>query len=179
MRGRRVYGRTPPAERFWKHVDVRGPDECWPWLGTTSDYGHGRFWDGHYMKPAHVFAYELVHGSLPADKPCGLHRCDNPPCCNERHVFPGTRGDNARDMAAKGRNFVPALSGARHPLVKDPSRAARGEDHGMALLNSLKVGEIRAAYALGAQITHLARRFNVARSTVCRVVRRETWKHVP
>lgn len=29
-------------ERFWTKVDVRGPDECWPWLAAITD-GYGRF----------------------------------------------------------------------------------------------------------------------------------------
>ena len=32
------------------------------------------------------------------------HRCDNPPCCNVRHLFIGTRHDNVQDMILKGRS---------------------------------------------------------------------------
>jgi hypothetical protein len=43
----------------------------------------------------------IDHGWYP--KPCGLHKCDNPPCCNPVHLFEGTPKDNTRDMQVKGR----------------------------------------------------------------------------
>jgi hypothetical protein len=33
--------RAAAAARFWRLVDRRGPDECWPWLGTTNGKGYG------------------------------------------------------------------------------------------------------------------------------------------
>jgi len=27
--------------RYWRRVDVRGPDECWLWLGTKIASGYG------------------------------------------------------------------------------------------------------------------------------------------
>jgi hypothetical protein len=53
---------------------------------------------------AHVLAYRLAFGHPPPDKPCILHVCDNPSCCNPAHLWAGTAADNNVDMARKGRH---------------------------------------------------------------------------
>ena len=76
-----------------------GPDECWPWLGRLDSDGYGMF--GQSEK-AHRAAYEDQVGPIPRGL-FVLHRCDNRPCCNGAHLFPGTQQDNLADMRAKGR----------------------------------------------------------------------------
>lgn len=86
-------------DRFWAKVDRRSPDECWEWQGCVSTSGYGRAGKCGY---AHRTAYEISTGQQ-----CGsmfvLHSCDNPRCCNPAHLSLGDAGDNARDMASKGR----------------------------------------------------------------------------
>lgn len=92
------------AERFWAKVN-KTPG-CWMWTGGTGHNGYGQFWLGGKLVQAHRFAYELVHGPLlPGVKV--LHECDTPPCVRDEHLFPGTQGDNNRDMARKGRHVSP------------------------------------------------------------------------
>lgn len=95
----------PLADRFWEHVDRRGPDECWPWIGAKRFFGYGAFNIGKKKaKGAHRVAWELTNGPIP-DGLQALHRCDNPPCVNPAHLFLGTPRDNMRDAQAKGRTM--------------------------------------------------------------------------
>lgn len=89
--------------RFWSYVDKRCPDECWPWTRTRRHRrGYGGVWDGVRWTHAHRVAYRLARGPIP-DGMEVCHHCDNPTCCNPRHLFLGTQLDNMRDMDRKGR----------------------------------------------------------------------------
>lgn len=91
--------------KFWKRVDQSGgPEACWPWLGSTNPDGYGvvyyRERDNNEL--VHRKAWEIAHGPIPPDVKV-LHTCDNPPCCNQLHLFTGTHMDNVQDKMAKGR----------------------------------------------------------------------------
>lgn len=90
------------ADRFWAKV-CRG-DGCWEWQGYRMPKGYGQVGIGHSgLILAHRLAWELTHGPVPTDL-FVLHHCDNPPCCNPDHLWLGTKADNNRDMAQKGRH---------------------------------------------------------------------------
>ena len=79
--------------------------------------GYGRVYmgqrDGRSVHVgAHRVAWEKVNGPIP-DGMQVLHKCDNPPCVNEDHLFLGTHRDNMIDMTEKGRgNGPPATHGS-------------------------------------------------------------------
>ncbi len=96
---------------YWLGVDLSGgEDACWEWLGATSSGGYGHLSFAGRRYGAHRLAYELFHGKFPTELKV-LHSCDNPLCCNPKHLFLGTQLDNMRDMKAKGRD-----SSRRHIL---------------------------------------------------------------
>lgn len=91
-------------ERFWSCVDIAGDDECWPWLCARSDQGYGTVYVLGRTVGSHRVAWSLQHGRTPEPGIVIRHGCDNPPCCNPRHLVDGTQADNNRDIARRRRN---------------------------------------------------------------------------
>lgn len=152
------------AARFWARVDrSRGVDSCWVWLGNLCR-GYGRFHFGGKAALAHRLSYQL-HTGKPIPAGVGvLHRCDNPPCVNPRHLFAGTPLDNARDRDSKGRG---ASQGANSGL--------RGSAVATAKLTESQVVEILKARE---SERALSRHYSVDRMTIRRIRTRESWRHV-
>lgn len=92
------------AERFW--AKVRKSKGCWEWTGAKQHNGYGFIHTGGHVirRPlrAHRASWELHYGPIPAGL-WVLHRCDNPSCVRPDHLFLGSRSDNMKDCAAKGR----------------------------------------------------------------------------
>lgn len=73
------------AHRFADKVDVRGPDECWPWTAGANERGYGVFgWPSGSSIVASRFSY--VHLVGPVDGLDVDHLCRNHPCVNPRHL---------------------------------------------------------------------------------------------
>jgi hypothetical protein len=148
--------------RFCANVDVRGPDDCWPWTGTPTAKGYGQISVGPRGTArsvrAHRMAYERVHGAIPP----GLdvcHTCDNPPCCNPRHLFAGTKAENQADKRRKG-------------------RAAKGEDNrGGGKLTEDDVRAIRIMLDSATKAA-IAARFGVTRQQIDHIASGRQWTHV-
>jgi hypothetical protein len=95
-------------QRFWSKVDIKGADDCWPWLAGRNNCGYGEFGvrnNGKFSKwKAHRFAWTLWHSEDPGRLEV-CHKCDNPSCVNPSHLFLGTHKDNIRDMHQKKRSW--------------------------------------------------------------------------
>lgn len=158
---------APHAPRFWRHVEVGAPTECWEWTGSRLKFGHGA-WDGPLGKTtAHRYAWMLTQGEIP-NGTVVRHACDNPPCCNPAHLEIGTQRDNVEDMIRRGRaSFTETACRAGHPrtpdnvLTKaDGTRRCKACDRGAQSAR-------RAAYATYpcpfADCEHAANIYNLAR----------------
>lgn len=152
---------------FWSRMDRSGgPDSCWEWQGSLKAVnGYGRLIRGdnqHFL--IHRIAYVLTYG--PLGDLCALHHCDNPPCGNPRHLYAGTKQDNANDRVARGR------------INHHGGIPCRGELNGLAKLTATDVRAIRLAYEGGAKGVDLARHYGVRPSNISMIVLRRTWRHI-
>ena len=78
-------------KRFWEQVDIKGEDECWPWLGTTRRgnsesiaYFPSPFHSGKTQSAPRV-AFWLSRGYTGKYKVFSQTSCE-PFCCNPRHL---------------------------------------------------------------------------------------------
>ncbi len=154
--------------RFWLAVVRDQGEECWPWTRYIRPDGYGELnWEDRSRKQlAHRIAYTLAFGPIPP----GLevcHTCDNPPCCNPRHLFLGTHAENQADMRAKGRS-----RGV-------PPGLLRGERNPSAKLSDDAVRNLRARYAEGG-ITQrqLAAAYGISQRAVLFILHRHHYPHV-
>lgn len=89
-------------ERFWRKVQKA--DGCWLWTGALFTAGYGKFTVKHQeLEGAHRMAWLLTFGAIP-DGLQVCHACDNPPCCNPKHLMLGTTAANHIDARLKGRS---------------------------------------------------------------------------
>lgn len=95
------------TERFWSYVDKGEPDECWNWTMGLFNHGYGKYKVGSMdtvcsAVQTHRLAYTLSKGKI-IEGLHVLHSCDNPKCCNPRHLSLGTDKDNQRHRGERGR----------------------------------------------------------------------------
>jgi hypothetical protein len=152
--------KTPIEVRFWRHVKkTRG---CWLWMGTHTKIEHyGKIYRGPPGKfmLAHRLAWILAHGPIPKGK-LVLHKCDNPPCVRESHLFLGTHLDNNKDKVNKGRHV-------------------KGERCHMHKLTEKDVIQIRKLLRSGRlSKVKIAGMFGVVGRTIRWIETRHTWKHL-
>lgn len=141
------------TERFWSHVQVNGPNDCWWWRASVTTAGYGHFRVRGYFA-AHRFSYMLRHGFVPSNRFI-CHSCDNRACVNPNHLWIGDASMNMADAARKNRLFIP------RKLTRE------------------QVLSMRAEYSTGNySFGDLAKVYNVGRSTAGAVISRETWKDV-
>ena len=159
---RRFAAKVNKRGRRMPHMKTR----CHEWTGYVGKNGYGQIGGpgGRSGKVlyAHRVAYALGKQLDPTQLPADVdvcHKCDNRTCVRYSHLFKGTRLDNMRDAAAKGR----ISKGARHGLRRNPYAA------GSSKLTPADVVAIRRARKSGERLLPLATRFGVTISAVSKV----------
>src|ERR1700686_397720 len=150
-------------ERYWAKVKKAGPDECWLWTASRYSFGYGCFRLSRVKKncAAHLYSFALYYGGIP-DGMHVLHKCDNPPCVNPAHLFPGTDADNATDRTNKGRTKNPSYKGIAHPR------------------NKLSEQDIREIRRLAGEVTqrYLGLYYGVSQAQISHIVTKKLWNHL-
>lgn len=103
-----------PSDVF-RFINMHGGDDsvCWEWMQSVgAGKGRGRarpyFSLGGKKVIATRVVYELVNGRTLADWEVIRHECDNPICCNPKHLQVGTIHDNIADMVERDRHGLPS-----------------------------------------------------------------------
>jgi len=168
--------------RFWSKV-IKS-DGCWLWNGfwhKPPRRGYGQFSCEGKLYNAHRWIYQQLNGDLPTSMDV-CHKCDNPRCVRPDHLFAGTRADNMRDCALKGRNIM-QIHPEKSALLKANRKRlsikpARGESQGSAKLKESEIMEIRKLARSGVSSMMLSKKFNVSDGHIRKVAAGKAWAHI-
>lgn len=103
--------RLPIEERLYRRVKISSSG-CWEYQGQISAEGYGILKYAPFKETlAHRVSYIIFKSKGESIKDmCVCHHCDNRLCLNPNHLFLGTRDDNNKDRAKKGRTVTPNMN---------------------------------------------------------------------
>lgn len=160
-RGIGVNKSIPVKDRIYKFIDKKGEDDCWEFIGCRNSDGYGRIGTTPSKnESAHRIIYKLEKGDIPKGNVV-MHTCDNPPCCNPKHLILGTQNDNIQDMVSKQRHVYNTK-----------------ENCNFAKLTEKQVIEIKNKYTgkRGDKVK-LAKEYSVVVTTITNILNNKTWKN--
>ena len=132
---------------------------CLNWIKGKYKSGYPKIKYNYKSWRGNRLVYVLYNGGI-TDSLIVRHTCHNKNCLNINHLILGNNQDNSDDMTNAGRQ-------------------AKGEHSGQSVLTELQIIDIRIKYDAGSYSQlELANEYNVSRSVIGYVVRREYWKHV-
>lgn len=152
---------------FWNKVNKDGsipthrPElgKCWEWTACKTSDGYGSVRVCKKMIGTHRLVWKWTYSEIPEHLEV-CHLCDNPACCNPKHLWLGTHKQNVEDRENKKRGKQP-----------------RFEKHNKAKLNREIVTEIRQRYENGERnLTRLSKDYNVTRCNIGFIIKRITWR---
>lgn len=144
-------------ERFFSKIN-KIENGCWEWNGAKNEQGYGKLGIDYKVYSAHRVSYELHYKKIP-NNVFVCHKCDNPSCCNPKHLFLGTHKQNMFDRNSKNRQ----LKGIQMPLAK---------------LSEEDVIEIKNLLLSGMKQKDIAQKYNIHSSIISEIKNNKTWKHI-
>lgn len=158
------------TDLFWPKVVVTGKDSCWGWRACIDDSGYGKLGNDR----AHRVSFRIHRGPIPRGK-FVLHTCDNPRCTNPRHLYAGTKKNNAQDRERRGRGNH--ARGDRNGACTH-RETRMGARNGRAKLTEPRVRQLLRFFKQGTRKAELARLFGLSKTSVGRIVSGKLWPHV-
>jgi hypothetical protein len=148
-------------EDVWKKINKKSSSECWEWMGCKSGDGYGAIQINKRTYSVHRLVYELTYDKIPTGL-CVCHTCDNPLCCNPKHLWVGTTQENLKDRDLKNRQSY-----------------SYGELCGTHKLITQEVLEIRRLFETN-QYTQkeLGSKYNVSQSLISGIILKKKWVHI-
>lgn len=128
----------------------------WPFYKMKNGYGQVGTHDG--MSLAHRYVCTRFHGNPPKENSQARHLCGNRACVNPKHIRWGSPKQNEDDKRNHGTWYKRISNGKWSESV---------------------VKSMREEYDMGVAPKIISKKYNVPWSTVMKIVRRETWKHLP
>lgn len=147
---------------FYSQVTVPNNNGCMFWLGSKNKKGYGQINVNNKPMLSHRFSYMLHYGAFD-NQLCVLHKCDMPSCVAPEHLFLGTKKDNMRDCANKGR-------------LKTPNY--KGQNSSSAKLLDCEIPIIRKKLKNGLSCKFLGEFYNVHPDTILSIKIGRTWSHI-
>ena len=140
-------------------MPVRIETPCREWQGAKVGGGYGRVKHRGEWVYLHRWVMAQIHGWEALEGKVVRHRCDNPSCYRYDHLELGTKADNSRDMAERG-------------------RSTRGERNRHARLTAEDVIRIRSLHASGMRQKDIADEYEISYSHMSGIIHRRFWHHV-
>ena len=153
------------VDRFWSHVDIREPNECWNWKLSPTPNGYGLYASGGKIYRTQRFAY-LHSNGLNTHKLTKHEKitttCGNNLCCNPAHL----KYNKMQDVWNK---------------IKEDGTMTCGSKHAMSKMTEQDVRDIRARYVSRSNVDGYAgigKDYGVTPGCIRDIMIGKTWKHV-
>lgn len=155
------------ARKTVRRIIPAGEHECWYATGQNKKRNDGKrprpsvMIDGKNIKLGRIIVESILMQDTQELLIC--HRCDNPPCINPNHLWPGTNLDNIRDRVEKGR-----------------CNTAKWENAGPSKYTNDEIRCIRwLRNDLNFELKEISKLFGCTDGNVSMIARRITWSELP